>query len=268
MHQAGIRPGSRDKHPFIGWHPAHTMLGIFNGFGSRGSLLVPWYAEAFSHAITKNAPIPEQADIRRFAPLPTNSKRPARVTLTTQAQQRLSVILKPGCIAVDATAGNGHDTAFLARQAGPDGYVYAFDIQPQAIANAQKAIEQLAHSDGNIAPVQFVQHSHADLLQHLALEHIGRVSVIMFNLGYLPGSDKSVITHAESTLQALEASLLALTPNGTLSIMVYPGHQGGSDEANAVMAWSSTLKAHFPGISIEYISSNKAHAPQLISIKK
>ena len=65
-HVAGVRPGTKDKHPFLGFHHDHSTLGIFNGFGSKGSLLTPWYADAFVSHVLKESPLPSQADIRRF----------------------------------------------------------------------------------------------------------------------------------------------------------------------------------------------------------
>ncbi|MCF7821510.1 MAG: FAD-binding oxidoreductase [Mariprofundaceae bacterium] len=65
-HMAGVRPGTRDKQPFIGIHPEHARLGIFNGFGSKGSLMIPWHAEAFTCHLIDGAPLPAQADIRRW----------------------------------------------------------------------------------------------------------------------------------------------------------------------------------------------------------
>jgi len=66
-HVAGVRPGTKDKHPFIGRHPDHANLFIFNGFGSKGSLLIPWYAERFAEHLTNQTPLPPEADIQRFA---------------------------------------------------------------------------------------------------------------------------------------------------------------------------------------------------------
>jgi len=64
-HLAGVRPGTRDKQPFVGLHPEHAQLGIFNGFGSKGSLMIPWHAEQFRCHLMDGTPLPEQADIRR-----------------------------------------------------------------------------------------------------------------------------------------------------------------------------------------------------------
>lgn len=65
-HVAGVRPGTMDKHPFIGLHAETPSLAIFNGFGSKGSLLIPWYAEKFTAHFLNHEPLPKEADIARF----------------------------------------------------------------------------------------------------------------------------------------------------------------------------------------------------------
>jgi len=66
-HQAGVRPNTRDKQPFIGLHPEQPRIGIFNGFGSKGSMLIPYYSQAFAHHLIDGSPIPAEADICRIA---------------------------------------------------------------------------------------------------------------------------------------------------------------------------------------------------------
>jgi len=68
-HQAGVRPATTDRQPFIGLHPRYPQLGIFNGFGSKGSLLIPWHAEVFADALLCNCPLPSECDIRRHLEL-------------------------------------------------------------------------------------------------------------------------------------------------------------------------------------------------------
>lgn len=65
-HRAGVRPGTRDRHPFVGMHPQLPSVGVFNGFGSKGSLTIPWYAQRFADFLTTGAPLPPEADIRRW----------------------------------------------------------------------------------------------------------------------------------------------------------------------------------------------------------
>lgn len=65
-HRAGVRPGTADRKPFVGLHPRDGRLGIFNGFGSKGSLMIPWYAEQFAEHLLDGVPLPAEADIARY----------------------------------------------------------------------------------------------------------------------------------------------------------------------------------------------------------
>lgn len=63
--QAGIRPCTRDKQPFIGKHP-ELPLWIFNGFGAKGSLQIPWYSRHFAEILLHNQTLSKVCDIQRF----------------------------------------------------------------------------------------------------------------------------------------------------------------------------------------------------------
>jgi glycine/D-amino acid oxidase-like deaminating enzyme len=65
-HQAGIRPASADRYPLIGRHRDHAPLWVFNGFGARGALTIPWYAERLSAHLQSASALPSEVDIRRF----------------------------------------------------------------------------------------------------------------------------------------------------------------------------------------------------------
>ncbi len=65
-HKAGVRPATRDRQPFIGIHPQHPQLAIFNGFGAKGSLLIPWYSKQFAACLSGHGEILAAADIQRF----------------------------------------------------------------------------------------------------------------------------------------------------------------------------------------------------------
>ena len=66
QHHANVRPCTLDKQPFIGFHPQHPQLGVFNGFGAKGSLQIPWYAQRFADTLMNNAPLPPNCDIQRY----------------------------------------------------------------------------------------------------------------------------------------------------------------------------------------------------------
>lgn len=66
QHRAGIRPATLDKQPFVGSHPRYPRLHIFNGFGAKGSLAIPWYAARFADYLQTRGELPPSADIRRY----------------------------------------------------------------------------------------------------------------------------------------------------------------------------------------------------------
>ena len=139
--------------------------------------------------------------------------------------------LQPGDIAIDATAGNGHDTLLLAQQVGDGGHVYAFDVQQQAISATRERLD--AH--GVAHRVSVIHASHDTVLQHVQQP----VQAAVFNLGWLPGSDKQVVTRPEPTCAALEAAADLLQVHGVLVLVVYQGHPGAVEEREAVEAWAS-----------------------------
>jgi len=67
------------------------------------------------------------------------------------------------------------------------------------------------------------------------------VKAVMFNLGYYPSGDKSIITQPDTTLRALEAALDLLVPEGIVTVVIYPGHPGGAEEADRIKAWLAGL---------------------------
>jgi len=64
--QAGIRPTTLDKQAFIGHHPIHPELVIFNGFGAKGSLQIPWYSKRLADNLINNRAIPQACNILRY----------------------------------------------------------------------------------------------------------------------------------------------------------------------------------------------------------
>lgn len=145
-----------------------------------------------------------------------------------------------GCLlAVDATAGNGHDTLFLTREAGERGRVWAFDVQAAALDSAAKLLAETA--PGLAGRVTFALRGHEDAAAVLPGNAAGHVWAVTFNLGYLPGSDKRVATLPETTLKALSSLADMLAPGGVLSVHSYQGHEGGRAEGDAVAAWFRAL---------------------------
>lgn len=232
-HEAGTRSASRDKQPLVGSHPRYSQLALFNGFGSHGSMLIPHHARAFAEHLLNGEALPGSCDIARFkAP-----KRP----LTLQVHEALKRRLNNGDITIDATAGNGFDTRFLAEQVGVAGHVHAFDIQSAAIEQSRK----LLHEHNLLDRVSLHRCSHESMAESVPASQHGRIAAIIFNLGYLPGGDKALTTRREQTLNALATAANLLAPGGTLSILAYPGHPGGGEECEAVREWAEQLPSRY-----------------------
>lgn len=144
--------------------------------------------------------------------------------------------LKEGDVAVDFTMGNGHDTEFLSKTVGEHGHVYAFDIQEQAIASTE---ERLRNS-GCPQNYTLILDSHHNVKKHVDVPF----KAGMFNLGYLPGSDKSITTMRSTTLPAIEAAISLMAPDSVIIVAVYPGHPEGEAEGNEICEYLSTLSRH------------------------
>lgn len=184
-----------------------------------------------------------------------------RISLTQQAHHIVSRALAKGDIVIDATIGNGHDTLFLARQVGERGIVFGFDIQQQAIDSTRSKLK----SENISANIKLFHSSHSQMDIYIPSQHQGKIKAIMFNLGYLPGSDKTVITQTESTLIALNKSIELLSATGIISISAYPGHAGGKTESMQITKWCKKLNPEQFSTQI-IVSSTKETAPLLFII--
>lgn len=109
-----------------------------------------------------------------------------------------------------------------------------------------------------------LQYSHANI-DHYVTETI---TGAIFNLGYLPGGDKTEITHASSTLTAIESCLELLKSNGRVILVCYYGHPGGKEELARVQQFTSELDQHQYQV-LKYEFTNQIHNPPiLIAIEK
>lgn len=135
-----------------------------------------------------------------------------------------------GDFVVDATAGNGLDTAYLCRLVGDSGRVYAFDIQEAAIDHTRKRLE----AEGLEDRATLCLCSHDRMCQVLESDQIKQIGAFCFNLGYLPDGDPSIITNTDTTCRALLAALELLKPGGVGTVLSYYGHCGGPEEKENV----------------------------------
>ena len=173
----------------------------------------------------------------------------------------LSVNLEDG-IFIDATAGNGHDTLFLAQHIEKGSKILAFDIQEQAILQTR----QLLQNHDFEHKVTFILDSHAQISNYLDDQDLVRLAI--FNLGYLPSADKSVITQPQTTIEALEKLCHLLVKGGRIAIMIYYGHEGGDIERDAVLDFVSQLNQQEYTAAIYRTLNQVNNPPFLVMIEK
>ncbi|QJC51294.1 SAM-dependent methyltransferase [Paenibacillus albicereus] len=175
--------------------------------------------------------------------------------------------VQPGDAVVDATLGGGVDARFLAELVGPRGALIGFDVQEEALRRTRDRLEPLRAAGRLPARTSLLLRSHSELEAAVPAELRGRIAAVLFNLGYLPGSDTSLITMPQTTLPALQAALRVLRPGGILACVLYPGHPGGAEEADEVMGWASGLPAEAAQAAV-YRMVQKPSAPYALGIEK
>jgi len=183
--------------------------------------------------------------------------------LTERVHHDLSLCIHSGDCVVDATAGNGHDTLFLAQKTGVHGQVFSFDIQHQALETTRQRMAQ--HK--NLASVQYIHRGHEWMQAEIPRVWHGHIQAVVFNLGYLPQANHAMITLPTTTLSALQQSVLLLARGGVISILVYTGHVGGRNEAESIKAWLSKLDEAFE-YRIEIPQNTRLSPPEYIYIYK
>ena len=176
------------------------------------------------------------------------------------ARNFISACVANGDFAVDATAGNGHDTLFLARLVGTQGRVISFDRQKKAIENTRRRLK----AENLLSRVDLIQDGH----EHMANYLLNPVAAVMFNLGYLPGGDHALITRPHTTLQALSASLFKLRPGGTITIVCYTGHEGGKEEKAALVSYLQDLEQKYFKVLHYAVINQVNEPPSLLVIEK
>ena len=144
--------------------------------------------------------------------------------------------LKEGDVAVDFTMGNGYDTEFLSKTVGESGHVYAFDIQPQALESSKALLER------ENAPKNYtlILDSHSNVKDYVK----EKISIGMFNLGFLPGGDKSITTLRETTLPAIEAAIDLMDKDAIINVAIYPGHEEGDLEGKMICEYLANVSRH------------------------
>ncbi len=179
---------------------------------------------------------------------------------TALAKLIISRRITPGDNVVDATAGNGHDTLFLAELVGRFGKVYSFDIQSEALEATQERLKK----QNLLATVTCINDSHKMIDQYVPKP----ISGAMFNLGYLPGGDHSIATVVEESLPAIKIVLDLLKISGLVTIVTYPGHAEGKREEEKISEFVHSLDKERFAVMITKFIKKSGDPPNVIAIEK
>ena len=177
--------------------------------------------------------------------------------------------LQQGDIAVDATAGVGHDAAILASLVGPSGTLHALDVDAAALEACARRVRDEA-GETNAACLRISAQSHAAPPPGLAPRS---ATVVAFNLGFLPtrarSDEQSPTTDAETTVGALASwALGAVKPGGHVSLAIYPGHDQGAREAVALRAFAERLPSSAWRATAHEPVNHEPTAPFLLSLHR
>ncbi len=167
----------------------------------------------------------------------------------------ISEKVQPGDICIDATAGRGNDTLFLAKLVGETGHVTAFDIQQDAVDSTRELLAANGMSDR--ADVLLKSHSEMD---EAAEENT--VSCITFNFGWLPRGDHNVFTNKSTSIPAIEKGLKLLKSGGVMTLIIYYGKETGFEERDALLEYLPTIdSSRFTVIEMPFV--NRPNCPPI-----
>lgn len=177
------------------------------------------------------------------------------------------LLLRPGDTVIDATCGNGKDTLFLAQivleNETDQGMVIGIDIQKKAIENTSDLLKKEL-TDSQFSKIQLFNCSHIDFPE---IAPLNPVKLIVYNLGYLPGSDKTLTTQTPVTVESVSKALKIIAPQGAVCITCYPGHPEGAEEERALIKMFENLEPSQWDISYSKWLNREA-SPTLLFIQK
>ena len=186
-----------------------------------------------------------------------NTYQGFNLSILNRSKQLMETNLKPKDLVVDATCGNGYDSLFIIDKI-KEGHLFCFDIQKDATDKTNKLLNENKYKNYTI-----INKSHDDIYNDLK-DYKNKISLIVYNLGYLPGSNKKVKTNYKSTIKSIKEGLKLLNSKGHIVITLYPGHKEGKEETIKIKEFLEKDKISYK----EYHNTDKENAPFTIDIKK
>ncbi|KGA98775.1 rRNA methyltransferase [Alkalihalobacillus alcalophilus ATCC 27647 = CGMCC 1.3604] len=180
------------------------------------------------------------------------------------ARNLLAQALKEGDIAIDCTAGKGNDTITLAKLVGSTGHVYSFDIQEEAIKQTAEKVKNERLEER----VTLFQQGHEIFEEVVPTLHLPHIKAAIFNLGYLPGGNKTIVTKPESTLKAIQQLLKCMPKEGLIVLVIYHGHKEGKLERDSILNFVTNLDQNEAHVLNYRFINQKNDPPFIVAIEK
>lgn len=155
-----------------------------------------------------------------------------------------------GKIALDATVGKGNDTLKLLKAVGDDGFVYGFDVQKDALDAAEELLKEFKN-------YKLILDSHENI------DKIEKFDLVIYNLGFLPGSDKKITTLKDSTISSLKKATEKISEGGIIIVVSYLGHENSFEEREGLDEFLKSLdQKRFKVEKREFY--NQKHNPPIV----
>jgi len=177
-----------------------------------------------------------------------------------QSHEYARIVINEGDTVVDATMGNGNDTAFLAELVGKTGKVYAFDIQSEALKKTADRLSEKNLKDRCV----LICDSHEKMADYV----IEPVKLVMFNLGYRPGGDHSIFTTGETTMRAVNAAMKNLVVHGLIIIVIYHGGDSGFSERDYLLRELPEIESDSFAVMLTNFINLPNNPPMLVCIER
>lgn len=178
------------------------------------------------------------------------------LSILNRSRSLMETNLKNNDLVIDATTGNGKDSLFLLNIIN-NGYLFGFDIQKDAIRNTDNILKNKFNN------YTLYNTGHENMYKVLK-NYAGKISLIVFNLGYLPKGNVKITTKSSTTIKAIKDSFKLLNKKGHIVITIYPGHTEGLKESIKIKNFLD--KGNY--LYEEYHNTDNNYAPYVIDIKK
>jgi hypothetical protein len=174
-------------------------------------------------------------------------------------------LLQPGDHAIDSTCGNGKDSLKLAQLIlkNDAGFLLGMDIQQEALNTTQNLLKR--HLEPSLLQnVRLVLQSHDTFPE---IVYSKEIKLIVYNLGYLPGGNKSLTTQLETTIKSLQQALSLICKGGAISVTCYPGHPEGARELAELLSFAALLPCTEWTVS-SHRTLNRTLSPELLLFQR